>query len=301
MKILSRKLDVLNGTFEGITRKERVKNIIITLIWIIFFCVRLLDNLYFSKSKSKGIIVFDFCMIVFACCMLTSYIIKDNIIRNTNLKVENLEKYNENLINQNETVRSFRHDFNNIIQAMSGYILLKDMESLEKYFKKLKKECNYLKNRELLNPKIIKSPAIYGVLISKYNIAEQFNIDMNVEVVTSPEFDSKDEYEISRIFGILLDNAIDATKKCEKKVINIQLCKVKNCKDLIIIENTYNDPELDTEKIFEKNYTTKKDTKNSGLGLWKVRNILSKNTYFDLYTTKDNEIFKQQLEIYKHT
>ena len=42
----------------------------------------------------------------------------------------------------------------------------------------------------------------------------------------------------------------------------------------------------------------KDDGKNHGLGLWEVRKILKKNNNLNLFTTKTNKLFKQQLEIY---
>ena len=65
---------------------------------------------------------------------------------------------------------------------------------------------------------------------------------------------------------------------------------------LIKIDNTYKDKNIDTEKIFEKDYSTKPG--NNGLGLWEIRQILHKNYNLNLFTTKDNDYFKQQLEIY---
>lgn len=35
-----------------------------------------------------------------------------------------------------------------------------------------------------------------------------------------------------------------------------------------------------------------------GLGLWEIRQILKKHNNLNLYTSKDDEFFKQQLEIY---
>ena len=74
--------------------------------------------------------------------------------------------------------------------------------------------------------------------------------------------------------------------------------KTNWCKrQLLIVENTYKEKDIDTEKIFEKGYSTKEG--NTGLGLWEVRQILLKNTNLNLFTSKDAKYFKQQLEIYK--
>ena len=56
------------------------------------------------------------------------------------------------------------------------------------------------------------------------------------------------------------------------------------------------EPNLFVEEMYKKNYTTKKG--NTGLGLWKIHDILKKDTSLDLFTTKDEKMFKQKLEIY---
>ena len=104
-------------------------------------------------------------------------------------------------------------------------------------------------------------------------------------------------YEFTKILGILLDNAIEAAKECQEKNINIIIrndFKVK--RQLVIVENTYKDKNIDTEKIYEKGFTSKPN--NTGLGLWETRQILKRNNNLNLFTSKNNEFFKQQLEIY---
>ena len=122
---------------------------------------------------------------------------------------------------------------------------------------------------------------------------------MNIDILANIEKFNDKSYILSRMLGILLDNALEATSECKEKVINVQFLKEENKnRDVIIIENTYANTDVDTNKIFEKNYTTKKDKGNSGLGLWKIRDILRKNNNLDLFTTKDEVMFRQQIEIY---
>lgn len=60
-------------------------------------------------------------------------------------------------------------------------------------------------------------------------------------------------YEFTKILGILLDNAIEAAQECEKKVINVTIRKdFKVNRQLLVIENTYKDKNIDTEKIYER-------------------------------------------------
>lgn len=104
-------------------------------------------------------------------------------------------------------------------------------------------------------------------------------------------------YEFARILGILLDNAIEASSECDEKIINITFRNdTKNNRQLITIENTYNNQDIDMEKIFEKGVSEKEN--HTGLGLWEVRKILKKNTNANLFTSKTDKFFSQQLELY---
>ena len=104
-------------------------------------------------------------------------------------------------------------------------------------------------------------------------------------------------YHFSRILGILIDNAIEESEKCDEKIVKISFLKEsKNNRAIITIKNTYSNKDVDIEKIFEKGLSGKVD--HSGIGLWVVRKYLKKSKNLDLYTSKDNTYFKQELFIY---
>lgn len=171
------------------------------------------------------------------------------------------------------------------------------MQGLKEYYYSLREDCRRTNNMATLNPDIINNPAIYSILCSKYQKADSFNIKINLEFfIDLNELDIK-SYEFSRILGILLDNAIEAAGECEEKVINIYFRKEHSRnRNIIIISNTYKDKSVDTEEIFEKGKSGKE--KHSGLGLWEVRQYMKKNENLNLYTTKNDKYFTQQLEIY---
>ncbi len=219
-----------------------------------------------------------------------------------NIAKQNLEEtklMNKTLTILNDKIRAFRHDFNNIIQALGGYIQAKDIDGLEKYYSQLLKDCQEVTNLSGLNPESINNPAIYSLLASKYYLATEKGIEFNLDIFMDLNSIDMKIYEFCRILGILLDNAIQATQECEEKHITVTIRKDNRCKrQLLIVENTYKEKDIDTEKIFEKGYSTKEG--NTGLGLWEVRQILLKNTNLNLFTSKDDTYFKQQLEIYKN-
>ena len=186
---------------------------------------------------------------------------------------------------------------NNIVTTIGGYVRTEDMKGLKKYYLQLEDDCQRVNNLYLLNPEIINNDGIYNLLTKKYNEAEEKDIKVNITLLLDFSNLHMKIYEFARILGILLDNAIEASSECEEKIINLTFRNdSKNSRELIIIENTYNDKNLDTEKIFEKGISGKDN--HTGLGLWEVRKLIKKNNNINLYTSKNDNFFCQQLEIY---
>lgn len=229
-----------------------------------------------------------------------------SLCRTSKLEIatENLEQerlYNKTLTILYDNIREFKHDFNNIVQAIGGYITTNNIDGLKDYYSDLMADCQKVNNLAILNPELINNPAIYSLLTSKYHKAEGIGIKVNFEVFLDLQTLNIKTYDLTRILGILLDNAIEASSKCDEKVINITIRKDnKSNRQLFVIENTYSNKDVNTDRIFEKGYTSKTedDDQSHGLGLWEVRKILKKNNNLNLFTTKNDKLFKQQLEIY---
>ena len=225
-------------------------------------------------------------------------------LEQTEQLLEEEKMYNKTLNTLHDNIRGFKHDFNNIVQAIGGYISANNIEGLKVYYRDLLKDCQINNNLAVLNPELINNPAIYSLLADKYYKAEELNIQINLEVFVDLNNLNVKTYELTRILGILLDNAIEASAKCENKVINIIFRKDKPTRTLIIIQNSYTNKDVSIDRIFEKGFTSKDDNetnenaKSHGLGLWEVRKYLRKHTNLDLFTTKNEEFFTQQFEIY---
>lgn len=216
-------------------------------------------------------------------------------ITTENLEREQLSKQTLQLFY--DDISAFKHDFGNILNGVGGYIFAEDIEGLKKYYTQLMKDYKQLDNLATLNPSIVNNHAIYNVLATKYHRANQLGIKINLEIFIDLNSLHMKIYEFTRILGILMDNAIEAAKECEEKIINVCIRKADNRNmQVLIVENTYNNKNVDTEKIFQKGVSSKPG--NTGLGLWEVHKILKKNNNLNLFTTKNDVFFRQQLEIF---
>ena len=215
----------------------------------------------------------------------------------TNRKLQSAEEYNNTLRILHDNVRGFKHDFDNIVTTIGGFIRTNDMEGLKKYYLQLEDDCQRVNNLYILNPEVVNNDGIYNLLTKKYYEADSKDIKVNITFLLDLSKLNMKIYEFARILGILLDNAIEASSECEEKLINLTFREdSRNSRQLIIVENTYKNKDVDTEKIFEKGVSGKEE--HSGLGLWEVRKIVKKNKNTNLFTTKNEKFFVQQLEIY---
>ncbi len=215
----------------------------------------------------------------------------------TTRKLQSAEEYNNSLRVLHDSVRAFKHDFDNMVTTIGGYIKTNDMKGLEKYYAELVDDSERVNNLYILNPEVVNNDGIYNLLTKKYHEADSKDIKVNITFLLDLSTLHMKIYEFARILGILLDNAIEASSECEEKVINLIFRNdTKNHTQLLIVENTYADKNIDTEKIFEKGISGKEN--HTGLGLWEVRKLVNKNQNVHLRTIKDDKFFRQQLEIY---
>ena len=215
----------------------------------------------------------------------------------TTRKLQSAEEYNNTLRILHDNVRGFKHDFDNIVTTIGGFIRTDDMEGLKKYYLQLEDDCQRVNNLYILNPEVVNNDGIYNLLTKKYYEADSKDIKVNITFLLDLSKLNMKIYEFARILGILLDNAIEASSECEEKLINLTFREdSRNSRQLIIVENTYKNKNVDTEKIFEKGVSGKEE--HSGLGLWEVRKLVKKNKNINLFTTKNEKFFIQQLEIY---
>lgn len=279
------------------TKENKIRIVVVSTVGLIIMTLQLWEVVFFGPEVSSFLTLTNVIAMSLYFFLSVSNIVKIESLKKANICISNLESYNKTLKTLYDDIRAFKHDFSNIMQVIGGYIASDDMDGLKKYYNGIFKDCKSITTLEILNPELFNNPAIYNIVSNKVLRAKELGIEMNVSVFTDLNQLNMKIYEATRILGILLDNAIEASQECDTKIINVEFLMNKSRNmQLIKIDNTYKDKNIDTEKIFEKDYSTKPG--NTGLGLWEIRQILNKNSNLNLFTSKDNEYFKQQLEIY---
>ena len=297
LTLLAKHINFNISLLDNLPKKTKTLLILNSIAAIILIFTQIyLINFYNEKTPLVITIASLISLVTYFLISLYS-MLNTTKLQQVNTSLEEAQLYNKTLQILHDHIRAFKHDFWNIVQGIGGYIGKNDMEGLKKYYAKLVEDCHQVNNLTALSPSVVNNPAVYNVLAHKYHKADELGIKINLDVFMDLNELNINSYELTRILGILMNNAIEASKECEDKTINVTFRKDnKRPMQLIIIENTYKDKNIDTEKIYEKGYSTKEG--NTGLGLWEIRQIMKKHNNLNLYTTKNSEYFSQQFEIF---
>ncbi|MGE5629995.1 MAG: sensor histidine kinase [Caulobacteraceae bacterium] len=191
--------------------------------------------------------------------------------------------------------RRLKHSHANTIYSIYGFIQENDMEGLKQYYSEIMDETKKMDNSTLLAIQKIKLYAIFGLLWSKVNEAESLGINIGVQVSREIHEAGMKLTDLCEVLGNYLDNAIEAAACSEDKRINVSFSDDDSYLT-INVENTFIG-DVDTQKIYQKGYSTK--GKDRGHGLAITKQILSKYANVLHNTVNENNIFIQEIVIKK--
>lgn len=208
--------------------------------------------------------------------------------------------HNKTMTGMVDGVKKLKHDYNNIMQALNGYVSTKQYDKLQEHINSVIGECNEINTLSVISPKIFNDPAIYGIVGAKYFMAIEKDIKFELDITTNVANINFSMPDLSRILGILLDNAIEATSKLDNnKYIKLEMrFDSKKCADVIRVYNTYDTSiQINTADIFKKGYSSKKV--KSGIGLWEVQKLVKKSNNSQIFACVEKEKFIQNIIIEK--
>ncbi|MEG1141708.1 MAG: GHKL domain-containing protein [Clostridia bacterium] len=276
------------------------KKILYILVFVVIMILPSIILLAFNRYNFSFLfLLYNFIQLstlfILSFVFIKKYI--DNEVYKDSIRL--LEINNKNLSSMVDGVRTVKHDLNNIFQAINGYVGLEDYDGLKKCLAAVTKECNILNSKSIVKSDIFDDPAIYGVVGSKHFVTSEKNILMELEVVSSFKDIDFPMTELSRIVGVLLDNAIEATENANEKFVKFEFrFDPKKNAHVLKIHNTYDIRiDIDLLKIYEKGYSTKKV--KSGIGLWEVKKIIKRYKNSQIFASIRNEKFIQTIIIEK--
>ncbi|ABK61719.1 accessory gene regulator AgrC [Clostridium novyi A str. NCTC 538] len=277
-----------------------IKNFfILMLTFILLISYLLLYECFNSYLKNKTFI-FIFILCIFSgylslAFLYTNYLFNHNLImlKIKEKKYNQLKIYSDSIENLIDDISSFKHDYNNIIFMMNGFLQNNDYVSLKNYFNKnVFKEKDYYDISKL---KKIRNSGIKGLLSAKISQIIKNDIKVNIEIFDIIDNIYMSEFDLCRILGVFLDNALESAKLSSDKFISISFIKNEGLN--ITVLNSFANNNIKLNSIFKKGYSSKGS--NRGMGLYNVHSILNEkyteNTILNTYVK--NDMFIQDLYI----
>ena len=274
------------------------KHFLIMIALLLILTINLIQvNIYYRVSMTLLIVVNVTLMIIYAFI-----IFKMTSTQNKYLTIS--DKYNNSknsLLEYHSIINHYRmdnHENKSQIRLLRSKIDPKNKEAL-KYIDEVF-NIRIKNNEELLNKtKIIPECNLRTLIdfklitMEEKKIKNTVHIDKKIETTDFLDMDNTLMEDICKITGVFLDNAIEALEELDEKEIQLDLYRINNYMCISVVNNFKGN--IDTSKLSEPGYTTKKSGHGYGLSL--VKKIVESNKSLEQNTYIDNGVFKQLFKI----
>lgn len=193
-------------------------------------------------------------------------------------EINSLMEYTEKLEREERRLRKFKHDSQNMLLSLRELADFEDRNAFNQGVMKLEEYFNVrFASNEIWGFNDfdnLKNPYVKSIFISKVQdmrnmkITAEFSCPKIIEDIDIPVFD------LVRVLGITLDNAVEAVSGNRNGRIAMNIMKVRGAVKFVI-SNTVTGPHKPVGKLIQEGYTTK--SRHQGLGLGNIRDIRKEN------------------------
>lgn len=277
----------------------------------LFLCFAILAlNILYGDYVNYPPEMIHFCILLFGCYFLCNNLLFFLIYRVTKKEAqlqqqlhdqEQLAVYTKELEKINQSFRSFKHDYMNILLTMDEYLKTRQYDALTSYFRKqiLPAGCGLNEvHAQISVLSNLQIPEIKGLLIGKCNYAISKNLRLQLTIPFSAYAPAIDIVALARILGIFLDNAIEGAQCTEESKLEIYWYAYET-KTIIIIRNSCSASTPTVQEIQQRHFSIRKG--HEGIGLCNVRQLLKKSPNIYWIMKQENHMFHQELRIYTET
>jgi len=266
------------------------------------FLILLFKYLKLNSIYLKSILIISIIIIIFIIIGMFFFIssrLREIKISSELNRIKERKSYIKELERKNNELHRFKHDYKNFLLSLS--VSLKsdniDNDSIQKLLSYADTSIDSNINIENNNLYHMDDELVKGIIITKLILAKDKDIKTNFEIDDNPSIPKETSIELTRILGILLDNAIDACLLTDNPELDFALISFDDHIEFIIKNNISNESTIDLNKIYQTGYTTK--AKHGGLGLSTVRKIIDSHSNLFLQTKIDDNFFTIILTILK--
>ena len=222
--------------------------------------------------------------------------LQEQVVLQKEIQLQNLSNYSQQVEGLYQEIRSFRHDYVNILSSLKIGIDQKDINLVSQiYDSVLKNSGEKLKGKrfDVAQLRNINDLALKSLLLSKLSEAQNLSVPVSLEISEQFSIKNMEQIDFLTITSILLDNAIESAAEG-----GIAICFLEDTewnKLVMIVKNSTLEREIELRDIFKRDNSSK--GVGRGIGLANVRRILKSYPNVCLKTTSKNYVFTQILEI----
>lgn len=222
--------------------------------------------------------------------------LQEKVVLQKEIQLQNLSNYSQQVEGLYQEIRSFRHDYANILSSLKIGIDQKDINLVSQvYDSVLKNSGEKLKGKrfDVAHLRNINDLALKSLLLSKLSEAQNLSVPVSLEIGEQFSIKNMEQIDFLTITSILLDNAIESAAEG-----GIAVCFLEDTewnKLVMIVKNSTLEREIELRDIFKRDNSSK--GVGRGIGLANVRRILKSYPNVCLKTTSKNYVFTQILEI----
>lgn len=274
--------------------------------WIMGTYYLVMETLFFfeyeqsiqSTTVRHLILVFYLLFFMGVVKKLDTYLkekLQEKLNQEQTLRYRDMERYSLHIEELYKEVRSFRHDYTNLLTSLRLGIEEEDMEQIkEVYNSVLKNSSQKLQDNKydlgrLVN---IRDRALKSLLAGKFIKAREKDIVFNVEVPEEIQVEGMSLLDFLTIVSILCDNAIEASAEAGQPHVSIAFLK-NGAQETFIIENSIKEEGIDISEIFSFGVSSKGEGR--GVGLYTVMKTVESYPNASLNTTCQDQVFRQVL------
>ena len=185
---------------------------------------------------------------------------------------EMLEDAYNQMEDLNGTLRAQRHDFKNHLQVVFALIEMKEYQEAQNYIERVYGDIQLVSNALKTA-----SPAVNALLAAKAADCEERGISMEVCIRSAWQDLDVPGWEMCRVLGNLIDNAIDAMSDpaLPQRKLVVETGEDLHAFTFRVFNTGSRIPPEKREAIFERGFTTK--SAGRGMGLSIVAEIMEEN------------------------
>ena len=277
--------------------------VILASFHIIMTIFRYLEYANWLISENTLVFIFVAFALLLGFSVYVGYINARHERRQAENEQKSLLYYTEALERQQIAVQKFKHDYQNILLSMRGYIEEKDLAGLEAYYSSKVEAVSEIITKDqfaLQSLYKIKVREIKSILTAKLMMAQNMDLDIQTTFEANEDIDSIpiDSVVLVRMLGIILDNAIEALTELGGGTLFVG-CYKWEAGITFIVQNTCPPDTPPLHALLQPGFSTKGEGR--GLGLSNLSEFVNAHPSLTLGTSVQDGVFIQRLFIGNET